>query len=889
MSWTSKLRLFLRARLDPDEVEAEIDEEIRYHLEMRAREYRSRGLSTRAAEAEARRRFGDVSRVREECRRTAMVERSGRRDALMWQWLSEIRYALRSLGQSPGFSLVVIATLALGVGANTAIFSLVDGILLHPLPFEEPERLVRLWENDRLRETTQENFSAPDFFDVARENEVFEKQALFRSYPLTLTDEGAEPVRVRVTAASSNLFDVLGVEPLLGRVFSAEEDVPGGRAVAVLTHGLWTRRFGADRGVVGRAIELEGVSREILGVLPPGMDFPSSDTEVFIPAQATATSPPRGMHGFSVVARLKPGIDLEEAGASLRTIASALEAQYADDNEGRGMWAESLSASIVGDVRDRLWVLFGAVVLVLLVASVNVANLFLSRALSRGHETAIRAAMGAGRRALVRGYLAESLVLTFAGGLAGVLLARTLLDAFLSVVPAGLPRLGNVALNGSVLAFALAISSACGFAFALVPAIRASRGDLAGRLRAGGRSGADAPGASLRRALVTAEIALAVALVVGAGLLIHSFWVLTSVDPGFQARDVVVTGLALPSSRYPQNFDNWPSLPEVEAFHRELLRRLSEMPGVDAAALALESPLDEGFTSRFTIEGRPEVAPGQQDEVRVRAVSASYFRTLGIPVVRGREPDDRLDRADSPLVTYVNEAFARRYFPDQDPIGARVQQWGVSREIVGVVRDVRFQGLSAEVPPAVYPLLAHAPFSGVSIFVRSRESTARTAERIRETVWALDGDLALAPLQTLDAGLARSVAEPRFTMLVFVFFGAVALALAAIGIYGVTSYAVGQRTREIGVRMSLGAGRNHVLRLVVGEGAKMAAFGIVAGMLLAVALGRLLQSLLFGVERTDPWTFGAVALVAVVVTLGACYAPAARAARVDPVLALRSE
>jgi predicted permease len=889
VSCLSRVRRYLRAHLEPREVEAEIDEEIRYHLEMRAREYRARGASNDAAEELARRRFGDVSRVRAECRSLAMVERSGRRDSVMIQWLSELRYALRSLRKSPGFSLVVVATLALGVGANTAIFSLVDGVLLRPLPFEAPERLARLWENDRLRGTTQENFSAPDFFDVARDNDVFEDLALFTSYPLTLTEPSAEPERVRVTAVSRNLLDVLGVAPALGRGFSPEEDVPGAPRVAMLAHGLWMRRFGGEPDVLGRTLDLEGVSREVVGVLPEGLDFPSAATEVFIPAAATPTSPPRGQHGFSVVARLRPGVGLERADAELGGIAAALEAQYADDNEGRGMWAESLSASLVGDVETRLWVLFGAVLLVLLVASVNVANLFLSRAVARGQETAIRAAMGAGRRRLVRESLTESLLLTLAGGLGGVLLAHGLLGTFLAIVPEGLPRVGNVGLNGTVLAFAFLISAATGVLFGLVPALRAASGSFVATLREGGRSGRSVARPSLRRALVTAEIALAVALVVGAGLLIHSFWKLTGVDPGFRARQVLTTGLALPSSRYPTNFDNWPSFPEVSAFHRELLRRLSEVPGIEEAALALESPLDEGFTSRFTIEGRPEVAPGQQDEVRVRAVSAGYFRTLGIPVVRGREPDADLDRDDSPLVTYVNEAFARRYFPDGEAIGARIQQWGVSREIVGVVRDVRFQGLTEEVPPAVYPLLVHAPFSGFSVFVRTREVPERAAARVREAIWAIDRDLALSPFETLDAQLTRSVAEPRFTMLVFVFFGAVALALAAIGIYGITSYAVRQRTREIGVRMSLGARRADVLRLVLVEGARMAGAGIFAGLLLAMGLGRLLESLLFGVERTDPVTFLVVAVVAVLVALAATYAPAARASKMDPVLALRSE
>jgi putative ABC transport system permease protein len=803
--------------------------------------------------------------------------------------LGDLRIALRTLLRSPGFTAVVVLTLALGIGANTAVFSLVEGILLRPLPYSEPERLVSVWENDRLRGTTQEGFSAPDFFDVAGSNEVFEDLALHQSGALTLTDEASEAARLRVTEASWNIFDLLGVAPARGRALRSEDDVPGASPVAVLSHAAWTRRFGADPGVVGRTIQLEGVSREVVGVMPESFSFPAGDTDIWLPAQATATSPPRGNHGYAVVARLRPGVTLDEANANLGAIAGALEAQYRDDNEGRGMWAESTYDSLVGSVESRLELLLGAVGLVLLVACANVANLLLARGVAREQETSIRAAMGASRGVFLRQAVTESLLLSLTGALLGIGLAKVGLDAFLRLMPSDLPRLENVGLNGAVLGFALLVSFAIGLLFGVLPALRLGARNLAGALREGGRSGESAGRGRLRRLLVAAETALAVALALGAGLLIHSFWKLTAVDPGFEARDVVAVEIQLPASRYAQSRDQWPNWNEVQAFHTELIARVSSLPGVESAAIALNNPLEAGYTSRFTIEGRPEVAPGQQDEVRVRTVSSGYFRTIAVPIVRGRGLEERDDRRESPPVLLVNEAFVRRYFPDQDPIGARIQQWGVSREIVGVVKDVKFLGLDADVPPAIYPTFAHSPFPGFSLLVRGRLTPEQLSARTREAIRTIDRDLALSNFETLDEKLAFSVAEPRFTMVLFVFFGLTALALASVGIYGVTAYSVRQRTREIGVRMSLGAGKSDVLRLVLLEGAKLAAVGIVSGLALALVLARSFETLLFGVGSFDPLAFGAASLVAILVGLSACYAPAARAARVDPVVALRND
>ncbi len=539
--------------------------------------------------------------------------------------------------------------------------------------------------------------------------------------------------------------------------------------------------------------------------------------------------------------------------------------------------------------KPRLVLLLGAVALVLLVACVNVASLLFARAVTRERETAVRVAMGAGRGALVRQYLTESLLLSLAGGLIGLVAAWFGLHALLAMMPDDLPRRGNIEINGVVLAFALAISLATGLAFGLLPALRRSRGRLLSQLREGGRSGADRAKEGIRRILVTAEISLAVALVVGAGLLVHSFWRLLQVDPGFSAENVVSVDVQLPATRYPQERARWPAWTEVRAFQKELLRRTSALPGVDASAIAINTPLDAGWTSRFTIEGRPPVAPGEEDEVGVRIVSPGYFRTAGIPIVRGRGLEDADDRSDSPPVVVVNEAFARRYFVDEDPIGKRLSQWGVTRDIVGIAKDVRFHGLDQPPSPAIYPTFADAPFSGFSLLVRTHEPAELSYARIRDTIWSIDRDLALSRFTTLDAMLAASVAAPRFTMVLYVLFAAIALGLAAVGIYGVMSYSITQRRHEMGVRMSLGARPADVVRLVLVESGRLTALGIGIGLVLAMFLTRSLKAILFGVEGIDPATLVVVTVLSAGVALAASCLPAMRAARLDPISTLRHE
>jgi putative ABC transport system permease protein len=887
-----RLCLWLRAVFDASGVEREIEDEIQFHLDARTREYRLRGYSEDEAHDLARRRFGDVAGVEGQCRRLRMVERTRGGAPMMNGLIRDLRHAVRSLLRTPGPTAVILATLALGIGANTAIFSLVEAVILRPLPYPDPHRLLSLWENDRIRGTTKEGFSLPDYLDVRNGNDVFDAMAAFYPVTTTWTSRDQEPTRVTVLRVSASLAQVLGISPSLGRSFRAEEDQAGAPPVVILSHGAFETRFGARPEILGMSLVLDGVLREIVGVMPEGFDFPPSlgaTAALYLPLEAP-TDAHRGSHGLSVVARVKEDIGQEEVNAKLKAFASGLEAAYPDDNLGRGMWAETLYQSTVGETRHGLLLLLAAVGFVLLVACVNVGSVLSSRALARAREIAIRSALGAGRLTLARQQLVESLLLSIGGGVLGFGISLAARRAFLALAPSDLPRAANVETNGAILVFTLVISVLAAVVFGTLPALSASRTNLRGSLSEGSSgAGVGVSTHRIRRVLLVGEISLAVALGFGAGLLMRSFVRLVRVDPGFDAANVVAVGLDLPASRYPQEFSNFPRWSQVRGFQTALLAELSERPGVDSAAIAINTPVDPGWTSRFTIEGRPEVAPGQQDEVRVRVVSPGYFRTVGLPVLRGRALTNDDERPGAPAAVVVNEAFAERYFGDGEPLGARVTQWELTREIVGVVKNEKFRGLGEDVPPALYPTFAQAPFAEFFLLVRSRERQERIVEVIRETVRSLDPELALGDVATLDERLSRTVAEPRFTTTVLSVFAALALGLAAVGIYGVMSQAVGERTRELGVRLSFGARPKDVLALVLGEGVRLAAAGTAIGFVLAAFLARAVESFLFGVEKLDLWVLASVAAVALGAGLLAAYLPARRASRIDPLRALRQE
>jgi putative ABC transport system permease protein len=878
----------LWAALRRQTIQQDIDSELAYHVQMRARDLEKTGMGTAAARREAERRFGNHERIRAECREVMMVDAERQGDGIMAQFGQDLRYAVRTILKNPGFAATVILTLGLGIGANTAIFSVVDGVLLRPLPYADADRIVYVAQNDRLRGTQNEWFSGPDFFDVLERNVVFESMAAWRTPSATLTSPDGEPQRISTASTSHTLFSILGAGPALGRVYDADDDRPGVDPVVVLSHRIWVSRFGAADGVLGRLVALEGTSYEVIGVMPPGFDFPSSDTEVWTPLQISAArTPPRGNHFYGVIAKLREGVNLDAANGNLTAIAADLEAEYADDNLGRGMWTQGLLEAMVGPVRPALLMLLGAVGLVLAIACVNVASLLFARSTVRHREVAIRGALGAGRNRLIRQFLTESLVLSLLGGAAGLLVAVGGVRGLVALGPAALPRLANVGIDGRVLLFAIIASVGTGVLFGILPALQAAGADLQSPLREGGRMPAQRGGRGMRQFLVVTEVALAAVLVTGAGLLIQSFWRLQAVDPGFAAGNVLVANVQLPASRYPQAFGS-ADFAQVLAFQRELVERVAGLPKVESVSLAVHHPANPGWTSRFTIDGRPPVPPGEQEEARINPVGGDFFRTVGIQVIRGRAFDEG-DRADGPPVVIINETCARRHFTEQEPVGQRLSFWGQSREIVGVVADVKFRGPAQETRQGWYAPMEQIPFAAFSVLVRTAGEPLNVAAVVQQQVLSIDPDLPVFGVSTLEQQFSGFVAQPRFNMLLLGIFAGVAMVLAAVGIYGVISYGVSQRTHEIGVRISLGATAGDVLRQVVGQGLVLAAAGVAIGLGTSLLFSRALSSLLFGVGAVHLPTFVAVALIVSVVAFAASYLPARRASNVDPMLALRSE
>ena len=889
-SWWSNLAFRIRAALRRQSVRAEIDGELAYHIHMRARALESSGRDRAAARREAEQRFGDYHKIRAECRELLMVESTRRGDNVMSGIVQDFRFAGRSVRKNPGFAAVVIFTLALGIGANSAIFSIVDAVLLQPLPYDQPDELVRLWQADRLNGTRFENFSLPDFFDVEERNSVFAGVSAAAVLSLTETGEDIEARLVLGSTVSRELFAVFGVAPILGRAFTSEEYVPGGELVALIGYGLWMGRFGGQEDVLGRSITLDDNAYRIVGVMGPSFAYPIPDAQIWLPMQLTRTSRSRGAHNYRVVARLADGITAEEAAGNLAAIAAALEVEYAAENQNRGMWPQPLHESVVGNVRPALVVLLGAVGLVLLIACANVANLLFARGTAREREIAIRVAMGAGRNRLLRQFLTESVVLAALGGIGGLGIAVAGLRLVDSLGPAFLPRQSDIGLDMRVLAFTALISVATGALFGLLPALQASRPNLQTPLKEGARGATTgAARQRLRSGLVVAEVAMAVALLSGAGLLIKSFWRLNQVDPGFNPQRILAMDIVLPASRYAQSRSDWPNLPAVIGFERELHERLSGVQGVEAVAFALNAPTYAGWTSGFQLPDRPLSPERQREEVRIRVASAEYMETVGVPLLRGRRLTARDDQYDAPPVALINEALADRYFPDEDPIGLHIANWGVEREIVGVVKNVKFMGLNQPVPPAMYPTFARMPFGGFTLLVRTTGDPMELLPQIRARIADMDANLPLSNVRTLAGQLGESVARPRFNMVLLGIFAAVAMTLAAVGIYGVISYGVSQRTHEIGVRISLGAKAGDVLRQVVGQGLVLAVTGLGVGLASSLVLTRVLSGLLFGVGTTDLATFVVVAVTVSLVAGVAAFVPARRASRVDPMVALRGE
>ncbi len=801
--------------------------------------------------------------------------------------LHDLRYGLRVLLKSPGFTLVAIGALALGIGTTSAIFSLVNVFLLRPLPYAEPDRLVALWQIDLRRGAENDPISYPNFNDLRTQSRSFEQMAAYQPQSFNLTAGGTEPVRVLGMRVSASLFPMLKAQPLSGRYFSGDEDLVGGTGnVAVLSYGFWQRQFGANPGVVGQTIMLDGVSYTVTGVMPRTFKFPiQSPADLWTPL-APFSNPSRSARSLAVVASLRPGVVVEGARAEVATISRQLEHEYKESNTGWNLSVTPLHEDLIKRARPALLLLLGVVGFVLLIACANVANLLLARGASRQKEIAIRLAMGASRFRLVRQLLTESLLLAVISGALGFVIALWGLHILMSRVPE-VPSETNIGLDPKVLLFALAASILSAGIFGLMPALQVSRPDLNGTLKEGGRSGnAHTTKRRTRSLLVIAESALSLILLAGAGMMIKSFINLQQVDPGFQVDNVLVVPISLTPNKYPEESQR-------QVFFDQLTQRLRGLPGVQSVGATSTLPLLGGDRGNaFSIEGRPPLPPGQHLFAGTREVTPEYFQTMDIPVLKGRAFDSR-DTLNNPFVVIINETMAQRFFPGEDPINKRLSLNTTPREpwftVVGVVGDVHHTGLAMPPTAEMYGPFAQDPRSTMTMLIRTSTDPAALNSAVRNEVNALDKEVPLYGVMTMEQIVATSLAPVRTSMMLLTIFAITALALALMGIFSFMSYSVVQRTHEIGVRMALGASQRNVLGLIAGQGMKFVGIGIAIGLIGAVVLGRLMSSLLFNVSAIDPLTFIGVSLVLLVTALVATLIPARKATRVDPLIAIRYE
>ena len=802
----------------------------------------------------------------------------------MGSLLKDIRFAIRLLVRKPGFTAVALVTLALGIGANTVIFSVVNAILLNPLPFPDSGRLVRLGESHG---NYSGNFTYASFIDLGNETETIENISAARFWSDNLTD-GSEPEQVSILLVSANFFRAFGVHPQLGRTFLPEEDTPGRDKVVVMSDRLWQRRYGGDPNVIGKTIKVGVNERTIIGVMPSGFE-----SSVLFSGQYDLWTPlvPGGQlhnnrrsHLLAVVGRLKPQVTIEQAETELRAVGAGIEQMNPGvDDPNLTVTVTGLQERLVAPMRPALLVLLCAVGSVLLIACANVANLLLARSAAREREMAIRLALGASRWRLARQLLTESALIGLAGGAAGLLLAVWGVDSITALAPANLPRINEVSIDGSVLAFTLFTSVLTGIVFGLAPALQLPRLSIHEVVKDGARGSTGARRRWLRHSLVVSEVAIALVLLIGAGLLINSFLRLQRLDRGFDERNVLALNMTL--SRY--------SKPEQQiAFLKEVLERAAQVPGVRSVGLTSTLPLRGGPATTFVLEDRPPVPFGDEPSADIRIVDANYFRTMGIPLRAGREFADT-DTSNAQKVMVINENLARSYWPGEDPIGKRVtmKDWGppLTAEIVGVAGDVKAGGLDSDVRPMIYWAYPQFPVIFDTIVARTEGDPLSMIGAIKSQIWSVDPSQPIAGVETMEQVLAGSLAQRRFNMLLLGVFAVLALALAAIGIYGVISYTVSQRTHEIGVRVALGARGSDVLALVVRQGMTLAFAGVGLGLAAAAGLTRLMSTLLFGVNPIDAPTFVVVAAVLLAVALAACVIPARRATKVDPMVALRCE
>jgi putative ABC transport system permease protein len=800
--------------------------------------------------------------------------------------LKDARYGIRSLRKHPGFTAIGVITLALGIGANTAIFSVVNAVLLRPLPYDDPERIVWVWDTQPQLATTPT--SLPEFLGWQQQNRSFDHLAAFQSGNIFI-DAGDGATDTPVGLVTPELFSVFHVNPILGRVFTNEETLPGRFRVALISHSMWQNRFGSDPNVLGRTIQLNGAAYTIIGVMPAGFSYPDR-AELWRPLPIDPAKLDPGPHYLQVVGRLKPGVTLSQAQADMSVIAARLSQQYKEKNAGHGVKLESLSKVIVGDIGLALYVLLAAVGFVLLIACANLANLMLARVGARQKEIAVRTAVGASRLRIVGQLLIESIMLAVGGGVVGLLLAFWAVSWVVSFSADTIPRAREISIDLRVAGFTLLISVVTGVLFGLAPALQVSSPDLTDALKGSGRSTAGPRANRLRNALVLSEVALCLVLLVGAGLMIRSFAKLNGVDPGFKPGQVLTLGVALLRVKYPED-------EQVAQGFSQILERVANVPGVLSAGAVSSLPLTgSNISDSFTIEGRPPIAKEAEPSTEYLIVTPRYFESMGIPLLSGRDFAPT-DTRQSPNVAVINDLFARRHFAGENPLGHRLKLQGQERDpllIVGVVANVRTLALDEQPTPEVYvPFLQDPLFPNyqraMTLVTRSQSDPAAIAGPVRAAVTSVDKSIPVYALKPLTDHMRDSLARRRFNLILLTVFSCVALALAAVGIYGVISYGVTQRTHEMGIRMALGAKPRDVLKLVVRQAMLLALGGVGIGLIASFALTRLMKGLLFSVSVTDPMTFVAIAVLMTLIALLACLIPARRATKVDPLIALRYE